>query len=72
MPKGTIKRLIADRGFGFIQTEQGTDLFFHRSEVQGVEFGSLIEGQEVEFDMGRGRDDRPRAVGVRLTQPKDE
>jgi len=72
MPKGTIKRLIADRGFGFIQTEQGTDLFFHRSEIQGVEFGNLIEGQEVEFDMGRGRDGRPRAVGVRLAQPKDE
>lgn len=72
MPKGTIKRLIADRGFGFIQTEQGTDLFFHRSEIQDVEFGSLIEGQEVEFDMGRGRDDRPRAVRVRLVQPKDE
>ena len=47
MPNGTIKKLIADRGFGFIQTAEGTDLFFHRSEVQGVEFGGLIETKEV-------------------------
>jgi len=72
MPKGTIKRLISDRGFGFIRTAQGTDLFFHRSEIQDVQFANLIEGQEVEFDMGRGSDGRPRAVRVRLTQPKDE
>lgn len=72
MPKGTIKRLISDRGFGFIRTAQGTDLFFHRSEIQDVQFANLIEGQEVEFDMGRGSDSRPRAVRVRLTQPKDE
>ncbi len=72
MPKGTIKKLIADRGFGFIQTAEATDLFFHRSEVQGVEFGGLIEGQEVEFEKGQGRDGRPCAVSVRLAQPKDE
>ena len=47
MPKGTIKKLIADRGFGFIQTAEAADLFFHRSEVQGVEFGGLIETKEV-------------------------
>ena len=68
MPKGTIKKLIADRGFGFILTGEGTDLFFHRNELQGVEFGSLIEGQEVEFDMGSGRDGRPCAVSVRLIE----
>ena len=37
MPQGTIKKLVADRGFGFIKGEQG-ELFFHRSEVQGVAF----------------------------------
>ena len=55
MPKGTIKRLIKDRGFGFIKIEQGEDLFFHRSELQGVDYDSLGEGQEVEFEVGRGR-----------------
>ncbi len=68
MANGTIRRLIADRGFGFIQTAEGTDLFFHRNELQGVEFGTLREGQEVEFDMDKGRDGRPQAVKVRLAE----
>ena len=68
MAKGTIRRLIADRGFGFIQTVEGTDLFFHSSELQGVQFAILREGQEVEFEMGQGRDGRPQAVSVRLTE----
>jgi CspA family cold shock protein len=72
MPKGTIKRLIADRGFGFIRTAEGKDLFFHRSELQGVDYSSLIEGQQVEFEVGRGRDGRLQAVRVKLAQPKAE
>jgi len=54
-----------DRGFGFIKTEEG-DLFFHRNELEGVEFNSLSEGQEVEFEKGQGRDGRPCAVKVKL------
>ncbi len=68
MANGTIRRLIADRGFGFIQTAEGTDLFFHRNDLQGVEFDALREGQEVEFDTGKGRDGRPQAVSVKLTE----
>ncbi len=67
MPKGTIKRLM-DRGFGFILTEDETDLFFHRTDLEGVEFDSLSEGQEVEFEKGQGQDGRPRANKVRLTE----
>ena len=67
MPKGTIRRLM-DRGFGFIKTEDETDLFFHRNDLEGVEFGSLSEGQEVEFEKGQGRDGRPQANKVRLTE----
>ncbi len=67
MPKGTIRRL-TDRGFGFIKTEDETDLFFHRNDIEGVEFNSLSEGQEVEFETSQGRDGRPRAVKVRLTE----
>ncbi len=69
MPKGTIRKLM-DRGFGFIKGEEEGDLFFHRNDIEGVEFGSLREGQEVEFEKGQGRDVRPQAVKVRLTQPK--
>jgi len=72
MPKGTIRRLVADRGFGFIRIEQRGDLFFHRKELQGVDYNSLREGQEVEFEVGKGRDGRPQAVRVRLAQPKGE
>jgi cold shock CspA family protein len=45
MAMGTIKRLIKDHSFfGFITTEQGEDLFFHRNELKGVAFDSLKEG----------------------------
>ncbi|MFC1913239.1 cold-shock protein [Chloroflexota bacterium] len=69
MEKGTIKRLM-DRGFGFIKGDQEEDLFFHRNDLEGVEFSSLTEGQEVEFEKGQGRDGRPQATKVRLTQPE--
>jgi len=72
MAKGTIKQLIKDKGFGFIKIEQGVDLFFHRSELQGVDYDSLGEGQEVEFEVGRGREGRPQAVKVKLARPKSE
>ncbi len=73
MAKGTIKKL-TDRGFGFITTGEEKDIFFHRNDLVGVEFSSLREGQEVEFDKGQGRDGRPQAVKVRLpdTQAGDE
>jgi CspA family cold shock protein len=63
MPKGTIRRLITDRGFGFIQTAEGKDLFFHRSELEGVDYSSLREGQEVEYEVGQGRMVVPRRSG---------
>ncbi len=71
MPKGTIKKL-TDRGFGFIKPEQGEDLFFHGSDVEGVEFNSLCEGQEVEFEKGQGRDGRPKATNVKLVEAQAE
>ncbi len=71
MQKGTIKRLM-DRGFGFIKTEQEEDIFFHRNSLEGVEFNSLSEGQEVEFEKGQGRDGRPAAVKVKLAETQVE
>jgi len=69
MSKGTIKTL-TDRGYGFIKGEQEEDLFFHRNDVEGVEFNNLSEGQEVEYEHGQGRDGRPRALKVRLAESK--
>ncbi len=73
MPKGTIRQLM-DRGYGFIKTEDGKDIFFHRNDLEGVEFNSLSVGQEVEFEKSQGRGDRPAAVKVRLseTQSSDD
>ncbi|MBA7714031.1 Cold shock protein CspA [subsurface metagenome] len=70
MPTGTIRRLITDRGFGFIKGEGEEDIFFHRNDLQEVEYDSLREGQQVEFEFGQGRDGRKQAVNVRLAQPK--
>ncbi len=50
MASGTIKTLVGDRGFGFIQQTDGTDLFFHRSAVMGTGFDQLTEGQAVTFE----------------------
>ncbi len=65
MSEGTIKR-ITDRGFGFIQTQDGgEDMFFHMSSCNGVEFDNLTEGQRVSFEVGQGPKG-PRAENVRL------
>ena len=63
MPQGTIKKL-TDKGFGFIEGERG-ELFFHSSSLQDVNFDSLSEGQQVEYEEGRGPKG-PRAENVRL------
>lgn len=63
MPEATIKRL-TDRGFGFLDTGGGQDLFFHMSALQGVTFEQLREGQKVTYDVGEGPKG-PRADNVR-------
>ncbi len=67
MPQGKIKKLVADRGFGFIEGDRG-DLFFHHSEVQGVSFEELREGQVVDYEIGQGRKG-PCATSVRVAVP---
>jgi CspA family cold shock protein len=62
MPQGTIKKLIADRGFGFIEGERG-ELFFHHSAVKGASIETLRVGQEVTYEEGRGPKG-PRAENV--------
>ena len=64
--QGTIKRVIRDRGFGFIRSADGQEVFFHRTGLQGLNFDNLHEGESVEFEMERG-DKGPRAVNVRAS-----
>ncbi len=70
MPQGVIKKLVADRGFGFISAGR-QDLFFHHSSVADNGFDGLQEGQtvdyEIEADDGSSRPSSkgPRATSVR-------
>jgi CspA family cold shock protein len=50
-----VKFFNAEKGFGFISREQGDDLFVHYSNIQGSGYRSLVEGQQVEFDIAPGR-----------------
>jgi len=52
--RGTVKKLVTDRGFGFILPEGETrnDLFFHRSDVRGAGYEALREGDQVTYDEG--------------------
>jgi len=50
MAEGTIKKLVGDRGFGFIAQADGSEIFFHRSKVTGDSFDSLTEGQRVSYE----------------------
>ena len=51
MAKGTVKWFNESKGFGFITSEDGGDVFVHYSELQGDGFKSLAEGQAVSFDV---------------------
>lgn len=61
--EGKIKRK-TDRGFGFIDTGSGKDLFFHMSALEGARFEDLEEGQRVSFTEGQGQKG-PCAISVR-------
>jgi CspA family cold shock protein len=62
--KGTIKRIVRDRGFGFIRSTDGQEVFFHRNGLQQIDFDSLKEGTTVEFDVEQS-EKGPRATNVR-------
>ncbi|MDR3559620.1 MAG: cold shock domain-containing protein [Candidatus Pacebacteria bacterium] len=64
MEQGTIKKLVSDRGFGFITRESGDkDLFFHSKELQGATFEELREGDKVQFEVAESPKG-PNAVNV--------
>ncbi|EHI70915.1 cold-shock protein [Streptococcus ictaluri] len=63
MAQGTVKWFNAEKGFGFISTENGQDVFAHFSAIQTPGFKSLDEGQKVEFDVEEGQRG-PQAVNI--------
>ena len=54
MQQGTVKWFNAEKGFGFIQREEGDDVFVHFSAIQGEGFKTLDEGQTVTFEIEEG------------------
>jgi cold shock protein len=48
---GRIKKIIPDRGFGFVRADDGNEVFFHRTELTTVDFDALQEGEQVTFDI---------------------
>ena len=65
MATGRIKKVVADRGFGFITADDGKDYFFHRNGLQlSLDFDRLVGGEQVEFEVQQNPKG-PRAVNVR-------
>ncbi|MCA9483993.1 MAG: cold-shock protein [Nitrospina sp.] len=65
MSKGKVKWFNEQKGYGFIQTEEGEDCFVHFSEIQVDGFKTLHEGQSVEFEVTQGQKG-PQATQVRV------
>ena len=66
MPTGTVKFYNGQKGFGFIQPEDGSkDVFVHISALDRAGLGGLVEGQKVEFDVEQGRDGRSSAANLK-------
>ncbi len=61
---GSVKRLVRDKGFGFILGSDGSEYFFHSSACSQTPFDQLREGQNVTFEKGQGPNG-PRAENVR-------
>jgi len=64
MATGRVKWFNDSKGFGFIETDDGTDAFVHHSDIQGEGYKSLAEGDAVEFEITQG-DKGPKATNVR-------
>jgi CspA family cold shock protein len=65
MAEGKVKWFNPDKGYGFIEREDGDDLFVHFSEIQSEGFKTLDEGQAVTFDVTTGQNGKMQASNVR-------
>ncbi len=63
MTNGTVKWFNESKGFGFISSEDGGDVFVHYSSIQGNGYRSLVEGDSVSFEIENGPKG-PKAINV--------
>ncbi len=54
MTTGVVRRLVGEHGYGFVSSTAGKDIFFHYTQLQGINFKSLKEGQTVAYKVGLG------------------
>lgn len=64
MAKGIVKWFDPERGYGFILTDEGEDVFVHQSAVQSGDYVILDQGDRVEFDIVEKEKGRPKAINV--------
>jgi CspA family cold shock protein len=68
MATGTLKKVVSDRGFGFIAAEDGKEYFFHRSGLDGtLDFDQLVGGEKVDFQV-ENSPKGPRATRIRRSE----
>ncbi len=65
--KGTVKWFDSSKGFGFIVSEEGEDIFVHHSDILQEGFKNLEDGQEVTFEKEQG-EKGPQAKGVKVVE----
>jgi CspA family cold shock protein len=67
MHKGKIKKLVRERGFGFIDDIDGREIFFHQSSLVDVSFAALGDDQQVEFEVEKS-EKGPRAINIHVVK----
>ncbi len=67
MHTGKIKKVVRERGFGFISDSDGNEVFFHKNNLVDVEFDALNENDELEFEIEKSSKG-PSAINVRIAK----
>ncbi|MFH0876694.1 MAG: cold shock domain-containing protein [Candidatus Omnitrophota bacterium] len=67
MHSGKVKKVVRDRGFGFISDNDGREVFFHKGSLVDAKFEELNDGQSVEFEVEQA-EKGPRAFNIKISQ----
>jgi len=67
VPRGVVKWFNVEKGYGFIQQDQGSDIFVHYTGIKGEGFRKLEEGQAIEFEITEGKKG-PQAINVVIVE----